>query len=199
MHAPWRDSRRRPTPLSWKLNPVPLVLNLESWAQRTRTLALTDTTTVPMFLILILLRSSRCARTANFTRTYLYDEQRDVINVALRGLSCGDSGRAARFDARRGGDSDGDAQCLVDVAPFKSNAGRRGDSPTCRDVTGRSCEGDAVVLCLADSGRAARSTQVDATDVAPFKSDARRGGDSGRAARSTQVDATGVAPFKSDA
>jgi hypothetical protein len=49
-----------------------LVLNLESWAQRTRTLALTDTTTVPMFLILILLRSSRCARTANFTRTYLY-------------------------------------------------------------------------------------------------------------------------------
>ena len=87
MHAPWRESRRRPTPLSWKLNPVPLVLNLESWAQHTRTLALTDTTTVPMFLILILLRSSRCARTANFTRTYLYDEQRDVTNVALRGLS----------------------------------------------------------------------------------------------------------------
>ena len=56
------------------------------------------------------------------------------------------------------------------------------------------CEGDAVVL-----GRAARLTQVDATGVAPFKSDTRRGGDSGRAARLTQVDATDVAPFKSDA
>ena len=55
------------------------------------------------------------------------------------------------------------------------------------------CEGDAVVL-----GRAARLTQVDATDVAPFKSDARRGGDSGRAAP-FKSNATDVAPFKSDA
>ena len=93
-----------------------------------------------------------------FTRTYLYDDdwavpagtQRDVTNVALRGLSsCRDGGATCR---------DGGASCLADVAPFKSDA--TGVAPFKSDARRGG-----------DSGRAA-PFKSNATDVAPFKSDA---------------------------